>query len=83
MSDNKKVVEPHGCIVCGKIYNLLVVYGPGTKLVDCAVTDAGGHRVPDAKRPLVACDKHTAAEIETALAKRYPGMSQKEDYEED
>ena len=79
MSANKNVVEPHGCIVCGKIYNLLVVYSSDGRLVDCTVTDSGGQRVQDAKRPLVACDKHTEKEIETALAKHYPGMEQEED----
>lgn len=82
MSQNKKVVEPHGCIVCGKVYNMLVVYSPDGKLVDCTVTDAGGRRVPDPNRPLVACDRHTESEIETALAKHYPGMPQAEDKED-
>ena len=74
MSDNKKMVESHGCIVCGKVYNMLVIYSPDGKLVDCTVTDAGGHRVPDLLRPLVACDKHTSSQIETALSRHYPGM---------
>ena len=79
MSENKKVVEPHGCIVCGKIYNLLVVYGPNGKMLDCTVTDPGGQRVPDLHRPLVACEKHTGSQIETALARHYPGKKQPED----
>jgi hypothetical protein len=75
MSDNSNVVEQHGCIVCGKIYTLLVEYAPGGQLVDCTVTSPGGRRVPDAHWPLVACNKHTPTEIETALAKHYPGKS--------
>jgi len=66
MSENKNVVEMHGCIVCAKIFNVLVVYTPDDRLVDCVVTSFGGHRVPDEQRPLVACDSHTADEIEAA-----------------
>ena len=66
MSENKTVVEVHGCIVCARIFNILAVYTPGGKLVDCTVSSPGGHRVPDEQRPLVACDTHTAGEIEAA-----------------
>jgi hypothetical protein len=83
MSANKNVVEPHGCIVCGKIFNLLVVYDPAGRLVDCIVMDAGGKRVQDEQKPLVACEKHSEEQIETALARHYPGAVQKEDLEGD
>lgn len=63
MSENKNVVEIHGCIVCARLLNVLVVYAPDGKLVDCIVTSPGGHRVLDERRPLVACDTHTAEEI--------------------
>jgi hypothetical protein len=76
------IVEQHGCIVCGKVYNLLVVYNPGGKLVDCAVISPGGRRVEDANRPLVACNKHPQEAIKAALAAHYPGKV-KEDCEED
>jgi hypothetical protein len=33
------------------------------------VTSLGGHCVPDETQPLVACDTHTAGEIETAYKK--------------
>jgi len=83
MSNNSDVVEQHGCIVCGKLYNLLVVYAPDGSLVDCAVTGpGGGHRVQDAHWPLVACDRHTEDEINIALANHYPGKA-KEDKEDD
>ncbi len=65
--ENKKVVEMHGCIVCARIFNILAVYTPDGRLVDCAVTSFGGHCVPGEGQPLVACDTHTAEEIETAL----------------
>ena len=56
----------HGCIICARIFNILAVYTPDGRLVDCTVTSPGGHRVPDERQPLVACDTHTVEEIETA-----------------
>jgi hypothetical protein len=69
MSENKPIVEVHGCIVCARIFNILAVYTPDGKLVDCTVTSPGGHCVPDERRPLVACDTHTLGEIKTAYKK--------------
>jgi len=66
MSKNKTVVEIHGCIVCAKLFNILVTYTPEGKLLDRAVTSPGGHIVPDDRRPLAACDTHTAEEIKSA-----------------
>jgi hypothetical protein len=66
MSKNKNAVERHGCIVCARIFNILAVYTPDGRLVDCTVTSPGGHIVPDERRPLVACDTHTSGEIESA-----------------
>jgi hypothetical protein len=66
MSENKNVVEIHGCIVCAKPFNILAVYSPEGKLVDCTVTSSGGHRVLDERRPLVACNTHTILEVESA-----------------
>jgi hypothetical protein len=66
MSENKAVVEMHGCIVCARIFNILALYTPDGSLLDYTVTSPGGHCVPDERRPLVACDTHTAVEIETA-----------------
>jgi hypothetical protein len=69
MFENKPIVEMHGCIVCARIFNILAVYTPDGKLVDCTVTSPGGHCVPDERQPLVACDNHTAGKIETAYKK--------------
>jgi hypothetical protein len=82
MSNNSNVVEQHGCIVCGKVYNLLVVYDSDSKMVDCAVTSPGGHVVKDVHRLLVACNKHTEEEIKIALASHYPGKA-KDDLEDE
>lgn len=66
MSENKPKVEIHGCIVCARIFNILAVYTPDGRLLDCTVTSPGGHCVADERQPLVACDTHTAGEIEIA-----------------
>ena len=65
-TEYKNAVEIHGCIVCGRIFNILAVYTPDGRLVDCTVTSPGGHRVLDERRPLVACDTHTARKISPA-----------------
>jgi hypothetical protein len=70
MTDNRDVTEQHGCLVCGRSYNLLVVYGPDGRYIDAAVTSPGGRRVPDPEWLLVACDRHSPAEIDAALARR-------------
>jgi hypothetical protein len=82
INPDTNIVEQHGCIVCGRVYNLLVVYNPDGGLVDCTVISPGGKRVEDAERPLVACNKHTQEAIQAALANHYPGKG-KEGYEED
>jgi hypothetical protein len=82
MPENSSVMEQHGCIVCGKVYQLQVEYAPDGRLVDCMVTSPGGQRVQDAHWPLVACDKHSQSEIDTALARHYPGKAI-EDREDD
>jgi hypothetical protein len=61
----------HGCIVCGKLYQLYVVYDSAGKFIDFKVMDAGAKRVPNARRPLVACERHTEADIESAVKRVY------------
>ena len=63
-SENRNIVEMHGCIVCAKIFNLLVVYSPDGKMVDCAVTNPSGHCILNGRQPLVACDTHPVEKIE-------------------
>ena len=70
--------EMHGCIVCGKLYQLYVVYDANNKFMDCKVMSAGGKRVPNAYRALVACEKHSAGEIEAAV-KRVYGKQEEDD----
>lgn len=63
--------EMHGCIVCGRLYQLYVVNDSNGKYVDAKVMSAGGKLVPFAARPLVACEKHSDEEIESAVARVY------------
>jgi hypothetical protein len=69
LSENRNVVEMHGCIVCARTFNILAVYAPDGRLVDCTVTSPGGQRVPDERQPLVACDAHSVGEIKIAYRK--------------
>jgi hypothetical protein len=70
--------ENHGCVVCGKLYHMYVVYDSKERFVDCKVMSLGGKRVQNAERPLVACDKHSEAEIQAALARTY-GLQKRDD----
>ncbi len=70
-TDNHTKGEMHGCIVCGKLYQLYVVYDANNKFIDCKVMSAGGKRVPNDQRPLVACEKHSDQEIDTAVKRVY------------
>jgi len=72
--------EMHGCIVCGKLYQLLVAYDIGGKFIGSKVMSAGGKEVTGANRPLVACDKHTEEEIERAVNRVYGGNQEDEDF---
>ncbi len=71
MSENHTKGEIHGCIVCGKLYQLYVVYDSNGRFVDCKVMSAGGKRVPNKTRPLVACQSHNDNEIKQAVARAY------------
>jgi hypothetical protein len=71
--------EIHGCIVCGKLYELYVVYDSTGKFIDCKVMSAGAKRVPNPQRPLVACDRHTAAEIEAAVKRVYGPLASQDE----
>ena len=78
MTENKAMGEMHGCIVCGKLYQLLLVYDSNGKYIGCKVMSGGGKEVKGANRPLVACEKHTEEEIERAVNRVY-GMDKQEE----
>jgi hypothetical protein len=82
MSENKNVVEMHGCIVCARVFNVLAIYTPTGRLVDCKVTSSGGHCLSDENQPLVACDRHTTDEI-VAAHKKWQSTKGKDADEED
>jgi hypothetical protein len=84
MSENREIHEQHGCVVCGRPHTLLVIYAPDGRFIDATVTSPGGHRVPNRERPLAACDSHTPAEVQAALARRRAREARsKEEDEED
>ena len=79
MPDPKAKGEMHGCIVCGKLYQLYVVHDSHGKYVGTRVMSAGGREVKGAGRPLVACETHTKAEIERAVTKVYGKQEEDDD----
>lgn len=78
MSDRETRGETHGCIVCGKPYQLYVVYDENGNFVDFKVMSAGGKPVRHAQRPLVACEKHSEGQIEAAVLKVYGPQKEEE-----
>jgi hypothetical protein len=72
--------EMHGCIVCGKLYNLYVFYDAEGNYIGSKVMSAGGHEVNGAGRPLVACDTHSDADVARAVEMVY-GYQNREDDE--
>ncbi len=71
MSETKAKGEMHGCIVCGKLYQLLIAYDSNGKYIGSKVMSAGGKEFKGATRPLVACEKNTEQEIERAVQRVY------------
>ena len=79
MTDAVTKGEMHGCIVCGKLYNLYVVYDSEGKYLGSRVMSGGGHEVKGAGRPLVACDTHSEAEIARAVEMVYGQQNNEDD----
>jgi hypothetical protein len=79
MSGNRAKGEMHGCIVCGKLYQLYVVHDSNGNYVGSKVMSAGGREVKDAGRPLVACERHTDEEVERAVKRVYGEQEEEED----
>jgi hypothetical protein len=71
MNEKHTKGEMHGCIVCGKLYQLYIVSDEMGRFVGSKVMTAGGKLVPNSKRPLVACEKHSKAEIESAVVRAF------------
>lgn len=71
--------EAHGCIVCGKLYQLYVVHDAEGNYLGSKVMSAGGREVKGFGRPLVACERHTEEEVERAVNRVYGDQQEEED----
>ena len=63
--------EAHGCIVCGKLYQLYVVNDVNGRYMDAKLMSAGGRLVPNAARPLVACNSHSEEQVKKAVERAF------------
>jgi hypothetical protein len=63
--------ETHGCIVCGKLYQLYVVHDSEGNYLGSKVMSAGGKEIKGYGRPLVACERHSDEEIARAVERVY------------
>jgi len=79
MSEAKAKGETHGCIVCGKLYQLYVVHNSEGKYIGSKVMSAGGKEVKGYGRPLVACERHSKEEIERAVNRVYGKQKDEDD----
>jgi len=71
--------EMHGCIVCGKLYQLYVAYDENGNFIGSKVMSAGGKEVRDTNRPLVACETHSKEDIERAVKRVFGSDSNNDD----
>ena len=78
MTDNITKGETHGCIVCGRLYQIYAVYDKDGKYLDSKLMSTGGTIVSGVNRPLVACDTHSKVEIERAVERVYGEKTFKE-----
>lgn len=78
MTEKQVSTEPHGCIVCGKLYQMLVVRDAHGNFLDAKVMSAGGRVVKYAPRPLAACESHSEEQVEAAVRRVY-GEQDEED----
>jgi hypothetical protein len=71
--------ETHGCIVCGKLYQLYVVHDSEGKYLGSKIMTPGGKEVTGYGRPLVACETHSPDEIARAVERVYGRQYSEED----
>ena len=83
MSENISRIEQHGCIVCGKLYDLLTVRTPVGALVGVTVTNPGAHPITETDPPLLVCNMHSSRQVEIALARHHPGPEKQENPEDE
>lgn len=71
--------ETHGCIVCGRPYELYVVYDSRGNFRESKVMSAGGKVVAHARKALVACERHNEDVVRRAVERVYGGPDREED----
>jgi hypothetical protein len=79
MTDSHTRGEMHGCIVCGRLYDLYVVYDSNGRFLDSKIMTAGGRSVKGNDRPLVACENHTEDEVNRAVSRVFGEKPPEED----
>ena len=79
MTDTVTKGEMHGCIVCGKLYQMYVIYDSTGKYIGSKVMSAGGREVTGSNRPLVACETHSPDEVARAVERVYGRQPQEEE----
>jgi hypothetical protein len=78
MTEKQITTEPHGCIVCGKLYQMLVVRDAQGKFTDAKMMSAGGRVVNYSQRPLAACEIHPDEAVEAAVQRAYGELDKEE-----
>ena len=71
--------EMHGCIVCGKLYQIYAAYDSDGKYIGGKIMSAGGKIVENTNRPLVACEIHSDEDIERAVQRVFGANDNDED----
>lgn len=71
MTEKQITTEPHGCIVCGKLYQMLVVRDAQGKFMEAKIMSAGGRVVKYSVRPLAACENHSQESVDAAVHRAY------------
>ncbi|HNK63997.1 MAG TPA: hypothetical protein PKL78_04915 [Anaerolineales bacterium] len=79
MTENQMRGEMHGCIVCGKLYQIYVMRDASGNYIGAKVMNAGGRLVPHPRRPLVACERHTEEDVQVAVKRSYGSTDEDED----
>ena len=79
MSEVNAKGETHGCIVCGKLYQLYAVHDAEGKYIGSRIMSPGGKEVKGYGRPLVACERHSDEEIVRAANRVYGRPVDEED----
>lgn len=71
MTEKQITTEPHGCIVCGKLYQILVVRDAQGKFMEAKIMSAGGRLMKYGVRPLAACETHSEESVDAAVRRAY------------